>query len=129
MVTALEGRATGTLAARVQPAEGVTYAKKLGRDEGRLDWSKPAAALERAVRALNPSPGVWFEHAGERVKVLAAGIVESRGREPGTVLDDVLTVACGAGSLRLLRLQRAGRAPMDAADFLRGYPLPAGTQL
>jgi methionyl-tRNA formyltransferase len=129
MVTALEGRAAGTLAARAQPTEGVTYAKKLGRDEGRLDWSKPAATLERTVRALNPSPGVWFERAGERVKVLTAGIVESRGREPGTVLDDVFTVACGAGSLRLLRLQRAGRAPMDAADFLRGYPLPAGTRL
>jgi methionyl-tRNA formyltransferase len=129
IVSALEGCAAGTLVARAQPTEGVTYAKKLGRDEGRLDWSKPAAELERRVRALNPAPGVWFEHAGQRVKVLAAAIVNNQGKSPGTVLDDALTIACDTGALRLLRLQRAGRAPVDAAAFLRGYPLPPNTQL
>jgi methionyl-tRNA formyltransferase len=129
IVSALQGRAAGTLAARAQPTEGVTYAKKLVRDEGRLDWSKPAVELERMVRALNPAPGVWFEHARERVKVLAAAIVDNQGKSPGTVLDDALTVACSTGALRLLRLQRAGRAPMDADAFLRGYLLPLGTRL
>jgi methionyl-tRNA formyltransferase len=129
IVSALQGRAAGTLAARAQPTEGVTYARKLARDEGRLNWSKPAVELERMVRALNPAPGVWFEHAKERFKVLAAEIADSPEREPGTVLDDMLAVACGKGALRLLRLQRPGRAPMETAAFLRGYPLPPGTKL
>jgi len=130
IVPALEGRAAGTLVPVPQPAEGVTYARKLRRDEGRLDWSRPAAQLARAVRALNPAPGVWFEHAGERIKVLTADAVEDAGGSaPGTILDDALAVACGAGALRLTRLQRPGRASMAAADLLRGYALPAGTRL
>ncbi len=130
IVCALAGRADGTLVPRPQPADGVTYAKKLQRDEGRLDWSKPAVELERAVRALNPAPGVWFEHGGERVKVLAATLAESRtDAPPGMVLDRALTVACGAGALRLTKLQRAGRAAVDAEAFLRGYALPPGTRL
>ncbi len=130
ILRALEGRAAGTLVPQPQPAEGVTYAKKLGRDEGRLDWDKPAAELERAVRALNPAPGIWLEHRGERIKVLAAVLAEGRTQAPpGEVLDDALTVACGVGALRLTRLQRAGRAPVDAAAVLRGYALPRGTRL
>ncbi|HLJ20014.1 MAG TPA: methionyl-tRNA formyltransferase [Stellaceae bacterium] len=130
IVRALARRADGTLVARPQPAEGVTYAKKLARDEGRLDWTKPAVELDRAVRALNPAPGVWFEHGGERIKVLAAAPAEQRAEvPPGTVFDGTLTVACGAGALRLTRLQRAGRAPVDADAFLRGYALPPGTRL
>jgi methionyl-tRNA formyltransferase len=130
IVPALEGRAAGRLVPRPQPAEGVTYARKLGRDEGRLDWSRPAGQLARAVRALNPVPGVWFEHAGERIKVLAADAIEDgEAAVPGTILDDALTVACGIGVLRLTRLQRAGRGPMAAADLLRGYALPRGTRL
>ena len=129
IVRALAGRADGTLASRPQPAEGVTYAKKLGRDEGRLDWSKPAAELERAVRALNPAPGVWFERAGERIKVLAASLADPADAPPGTVLHDALAIACGTGALRLTRLQRAGRAAVDAEAFLRGYALPPGTRL
>jgi len=130
IVRALAGCVDGTLAPRPQPTEGVTYAKKLARDEGRLDWSKPAVELERAVRALNPAPGVWFEHSGERIKVLAAALAERRTEAaPGTVLDGRLTVACGTGALRLTRLQRAGRAPVDADAFLRGYALPPETRL
>ncbi|HEY0525312.1 MAG TPA: methionyl-tRNA formyltransferase [Stellaceae bacterium] len=115
-----------------QPAEGVTYASKLSRDEGRLDWRRPAAELERAVRALNPWPGVWFEHGGERIKVLAADLAEGKpGAPPGRVLDrPELTIACADGSaLRPTRLQRPGREPVDAAAFLRGYALPPGTDL
>ncbi|HXP76095.1 MAG TPA: methionyl-tRNA formyltransferase [Stellaceae bacterium] len=129
IVRALAGRADGTLSAHPQPAAGVTYAKKLGRDEGRLDWSRSAVELERAVRALNPAPGVWFERGGERVKVLAAISAESSAAPPGTVVDAALTIACGSGALRLTRLQRAGRAAVDAEAFLRGYPLPPGTRL
>jgi methionyl-tRNA formyltransferase len=129
MVDVLAGRAAGRVRATPQPAEGATYAQKLERDEGRLDWTRPATVLERAVRALNPAPGVWFEHAGERIKVLAASLAEGSAAPPGTVIDESLTVACGEGALRLLELQRAGRAPMSAAALLRGYPLPPGTRL
>ncbi len=129
-VTALAGLAAGTLAARPQPAEGVTYAAKLRRDEGRLDWRLPAIELERAVRALNPWPGTWLEIDGERIKVLAADIVpDVPGHAPGTVLDTRLSIACGAGALRPLVLQRAGRAAADAASFLRGFPIAPGKTL
>jgi methionyl-tRNA formyltransferase len=130
IVRALRGLADGALVARPQPAAGVTYAKKLAREEGRIDWSQPAADLERRVRALNPAPGVWFERGGERIKVLAAAVAEgSTAAPPGTVLDADLTVACGPGALRLRRLQRAGRAAVDAAAFLRGYALKSGDRL
>ncbi|HEV8016544.1 MAG TPA: methionyl-tRNA formyltransferase [Stellaceae bacterium] len=108
-----------TLTAQPQPADGVTYAKKLTREEERIDWRQPARAIERQVRAL-PS---WFEAKGERVKLLAASPVEGRGA-PGTVLDVAPTIACGDGALRLLRLQRPGRGPVEADAFLRGFALP-----
>jgi len=123
IVTALDGVADGRLTPRPQPADGVTYAHKLDRDEGRLDWTLPATVLERTVRALNPAPGVWFEHAGERIKVLAAEATDVSG-PPGTVLDSAPTIACGTGALRPTRLQRPGRAPLAAEAFLRGFPLP-----
>ncbi len=138
IVRALEGVAAGTLAAVPQPAEGVVYAVKLSRDEGRLDWRKSAGELARAVRALDPWPGTWFEKDGERIKVLAAdavtghapiGVPTENARAPGTVLDDSPTVACGEGALRLVTLQRAGRGAMGAGEFLRGFPLPPGTVL
>ncbi|HLO78299.1 MAG TPA: methionyl-tRNA formyltransferase [Magnetospirillum sp.] len=111
-----------------QPEDGVTYAAKLSKDEGRLDWTRPAAELECQVRGLNPWPGVWCELAGERLKVLAATVVGGTGT-PGTTLDDALTVACGDGALRLTRVQRAGKAPMAAQDLLRGFAVPKGSVL
>lgn len=137
IVRALEGLAAGTLAATPQPQSGAIYAAKLARDEGRIDWRKPASDLARAVRALNPWPGTWFEKNGERIKVLAAEAVvpvgtptkDSGTGAPGTVLDDGPRIACGEGALRLLRLQRAGREALDATAFLRGFPLPPGTIL
>ena len=126
IVAALAGVAAGTLAARPQPADGVTYAAKLFRDEGKLDWIKPAEELERAVRAFDPWPGTWFVHGGERIKILAAHATAGKG-EPGEVLDARALIACGRGALRLLKLQRPGRAAMDADAFLRGFPLPAKT--
>ena len=109
-----------------QPEDGVTYAAKLAKDEGRLDWTRPAAELERQVRGLNPWPGVWCELNGERLKVLTAEAVPGAGT-PGTALDDALNVACGDGALRLTRVQRAGKAPMAAADLLRGFAVPKGS--
>jgi methionyl-tRNA formyltransferase len=129
LIQALDGIAKGTLRVRPQPADGATYAKKIGREEGRIDWTRPAVELERAVRALNPRPGVWFEHAGERIKVLAAEVAERAPAAPGDVLDDRLSVACGDGVLRPLLLQRPGRAPTETEAFLRGYPLAAGARL
>ena len=130
IVEALRLAAAGMLAPKPQPSEGVTYAKKLQRDEGRLDWRDDAALLERKVRALNPAPGVWFERGGERIKVLRAQIAtRDRDAAPGMVLNDHLTIACGRGALRLETLQRAGRAALSAGEFLRGYPLPSGTSL
>jgi methionyl-tRNA formyltransferase len=113
-----------------QPVEGVTYAAKLTKEEGRLDWTQPAAALARQVRAFDPWPGAWFEHRGERIKVLAA---HERGTDivgtPGVVIDSNATVACGNGALQLARLQRPGKAALAAGEFLRGFALPPGTAL
>ena len=128
LVQAVAGVMAGRLTPKPQPSEGVTYARKLARQEGRLDWSSPAVHLERTVRALNPQPGVWFERGGERIKVLQADVVERAG-PPGRILDEHLTVACGEAALRLTLLQRAGRRPTPAEPFLRGFPLPPGTQL
>src|SRR5579875_3375459 len=128
---AIAGIRSGRLSPRPQPESGVTYAPKIGRDEGRLDWRQPAAALERRVRALNPSPGTFFEFRGERIRVLAAAALPPAGAAapPGTVLDARLSIACGEGVLRPLRLQRPGRSPLEAPLFLRGFPIPAGTVL
>jgi methionyl-tRNA formyltransferase len=125
---ALVGLQTGALAAVPQPATGVTYATKIAKDEARLDWTRPAEELARVVRGFNPVPGAFFELAGERIRILAA-VVEPGEGVPGTTLDDRLTVACGTGALRARSVQRAGRGAMDAAAFLRGLPVPAGTRL
>ena len=127
-VEALRGIAAGALCAEPQPEEGVTYASKIAKDEARLAWARPAAELARAVRAFNPFPGAFFELGGERIRVLAARAEPGSG-EPGTALDDALLVACGEGALRALVVQRAGRAAMKAADFLRGRAVPASTRL
>jgi methionyl-tRNA formyltransferase len=113
-----------TLTAQPQPETGATYAKKITRAEGQIDWRKPAITLERQVRALDS----WFEVKGERIKLLDAAQAEGQG-PPGTVLDATPSIACGAGALRLLTLQRSGRAALDGAAFLRGFPLPPGTVL
>ncbi|MGQ0665192.1 MAG: methionyl-tRNA formyltransferase [Pseudomonadota bacterium] len=129
IVEALRRLAAGDLTPRPQAQDGVTHAAKLARDDGRLDWRQPAAALARRVRALDPWPGAWFEFGADRIKVLAAEIAAASAGAPGTALDDSLTIACGAGALRLLEVQRPGRAPMAAEDFLRGHPIPAGARL
>jgi methionyl-tRNA formyltransferase len=130
IVEALGGVARGITEPQPQPGDGATYAAKLRRDEARLDWRRPAAELERQVRAFDPWPGASFEGRGERIRVLAAETDPSPAPSPpGTILDERLSIACSAGVFRPLRLQRAGRAPLDASAFLRGFALPPGTIL
>jgi methionyl-tRNA formyltransferase len=111
-----------------QPEEGATYAPKLAREDGRIDWAQDAAALDRRVRALNPWPGTFARLGDDMLKIRAARPEAGAGM-PGTTLDDGLLVACGTGALRLTRVQAPGRAALDATAFLRGHPVPAGTKL
>lgn len=117
-----------TLTPEVQPEDGVTYASKIDKAEAAIDWSAPAAEVDRKIRGLSPFPGAFVEYDDQRIKLLASRLVDGAGA-PGEVLDDQLTVACGSGAVQLLRLQRAGKAAQDAEVFLRGLPLPKGTQL
>jgi methionyl-tRNA formyltransferase len=131
IVSTLDGLMRNTIDPVVQPEEGVTYAHKLGKEEGVLDWRRPAAELERKVRAFHPWPGTSFELNGERIKVLAAGLALAGGT-PGTLTigrDGFPVVACGVGGLKLLQLQRPGRSAQPADAFLRGFALAAGTVL
>ena len=111
-----------------QPAEGVTYAAKVEKSEARLDFSQSAEQVERQVRAFNPAPGAFFEVAGERVRILAGEIVADDGNA-GRVLDERLTIACGAGAIRPTLVQRAGRGVMATEELLRGFAIPQGTLL
>ncbi len=132
MVEAVARVEAGTLTLVPQSEEGVVYAAKIGKAEARLDWREPAAVLHNRVRGLSPFPGAFFEvdlgRGPERIKVLRSQPAPGAG-QPGVALDDALTVACGFGALRLLEIQRAGKAPMPATAFLRGTPVPAGTAL
>lgn len=119
-----------TLVAEPQPAEGVTYAAKIDKAESRLDFTAPMAAVDRQVRAFTPWPGAWCPLPdGKRLRILAGATVAGPGGPPGTVLDDRLTIACGAGAYRPSRVQPAGKAAMDADAYLRGRPVPAGMLL
>ncbi|NVE94648.1 methionyl-tRNA formyltransferase [Altererythrobacter lutimaris] len=111
-----------------QDDDAATYAPKIDKAEARIDWSRPAEELVRHVQGLAPFPGAWCEIDGYRVKILRAEAVKGSD-EPGKVLDYDLTIACGEGALRPLRLQRAGKPAMDRDDFLRGNPIAVGTKL
>jgi len=111
-----------------QPETGITYAPKLTRADGRLDWTRPAATLDRQVRGLVPWPGAWTELNGEMIKVLEARPEPASGAA-GLALDDRLLIGCGEGALRLLRVQRPGRGPMAAEAMLRGMAVPTGSSL
>ncbi len=132
MLRGLGALARGMLTCRPQPAEGVTYAKKIDKAETRIDWAWPASEVHNHIRGLSPFPGAWFEvQAGEealRIKALRSTLAEGSGA-PGEVLDDRLTVACREGAVRLVEVQRAGRSPMRAEEFRRGTPIPAGMRL
>jgi methionyl-tRNA formyltransferase len=132
MVRALAALERGSLDCTPQAADGVTYAKKIDKAEARIDFNADARDVHNRIRGLSPFPGAWFEAGAdgkrERIKVLRAMVVEGGGT-PGAVLDDKLTIACGSGAVRLIELQRAGKKPMPAAEVMRGFPLPRGTQL
>ncbi|MCJ7873048.1 methionyl-tRNA formyltransferase [Phaeobacter sp. J2-8] len=117
-----------TLKPEAQPDDGVTYAAKIDKAEAAIDWSRPAADIDRQIRGLSPFPGAWTVIGETRVKILMSELAEGQG-DAGILLDDQITVACGTGALRLMTLQRAGKGAQDAATFLRGMPLPAGTKL
>ena len=128
MARTLAALERGTLAFTPQPEAGVTYAAKIGKEETRIDWGKPWLDVHNHIRGLSPFPGAWFDIDGVRVKTLRSTRGEGSGA-PGTVLDDHLTIACGAGAVRLTQVQRAGAKAMSAEEFLRGTPLPPGTRL
>jgi methionyl-tRNA formyltransferase len=128
MTRALAAAERATLSVTPQPEDGVTYAAKISKSETRIDWAQPASAVHNHIRGLSPFPGAWFEHDGVRVKVLRS--TRARGSAaPGTVLDDSLAVACGEGAVRLVSVQRAGKQPMSAQEFLRGARIAPGTCL
>ncbi len=118
-----------TLTPIPQPETGATYAAKLTRDDGKIDWMKSAAEIERQMRALHPWPGCFFTLNGENIKLLAAEIVQNQSGTPGTLLDENFTIACGEQSLRLITVQRAGKNATDGASLLRGLRLAVGTSL
>jgi methionyl-tRNA formyltransferase len=126
MVRAVGALERGRLQLTRQSEDGVTYAAKIEKAEARIDWNKPACVVLRHIHGLSPFPGAWCEMASEgqlaRVKILRCEMIDRSGA-PGDVLDDHLTIACQQGALRILELQRAGKAPMKAEDFLRGTPL------
>ncbi len=132
LVTSLADIAAGRAVETPQATEGATYARKISARTARLRWTRPAAELDCKIRGLSPFPGAWFEAPGPRGPVRVKALLsraEAGSGAPGEVLDDALLVATGEGAVRLLRLQREGRGPQDAADFLRGLPLPSGTKL
>jgi methionyl-tRNA formyltransferase len=128
MPIALAAAERGTLTLTPQPQDGVTYAAKISKAETRINWAKPAHDVHNHMRGLSPFPGAWFELDGVRIKTLRTTLADGSAA-PGTVLDDKLTIACGDGAIRLIQIQRAGKQPMSAEDFLRGTPVKAGTRV
>jgi methionyl-tRNA formyltransferase len=112
---------------RPQPEAGATYASKIDKAEARIDWTTTAQQVERKVRAFDPVPGAWFEANGERVKLLEAVVVGDSTGKAGEVLDDRLSIACGSGAIRPLKVQRAGRGVMTPDELLRGFTIKKGT--
>ncbi len=121
IVKTLSGLKEGTVQPETQPETGVTYAEKLSREDGRVDWHQPAALIERQLRALHPWPGCFFDLEGQTIKLLSAEIVTDKNGKPGEILDDEMTIACGQDALRLLRVQRPNKSAVSGAEFLRGW--------
>jgi methionyl-tRNA formyltransferase len=127
MACALAALERGDIIEQPQSNAGISYARKIEKAEARIDWKRSARELDCLIRGLSPFPGAWFEAKSERIKVLLAEPVKGSGA-PGEVLSP-LVVACSDRALKLVTVQRAGRAPMDGESFLRGFPLPAGERL
>lgn len=128
MVRTLAALERDSISEQAQPEEGVTYAKKILKEETHIDWTKPAREIDCLIRGLSPAPGAWTNVKGERMKILNCEPADGSAA-PGTLLDDALTIACGRGALRLTRLQRPGKSEMDAVALLRGFSLKRGEVL
>ena len=128
ILRALAAAERGSLALTPQPAAGVTYAEKISKNETRINWSKPWKQVHDHIRGLSPFPGAWFEIGGVRVKALRSTKGDGSGAA-GTALDNKLTIACRAGAVRLTQVQRAGKQPMSADEFLRGTPVKPGMRV
>ena len=128
MVEAMSALVAGTATLSPQPADGVTYAKKILPAETRIDWTRPAHEVMRFIHALNPVPGAWTMHGETRIRLLRASIASGQD-EPGTILEGQLRIACGQSALDIIELQRAGRGIQSAQEFTRGYPIPPGSRL
>jgi methionyl-tRNA formyltransferase len=128
VIEALEGLALGTLTPQKQEDAHATYAPKIDKAEALIDWHKPAREVLRHIHGLSPYPAAHCSLQGEVLKILKAVIVNQSGK-PGTVLDDQLTLACGEQAIRPVSVQRAGKKPMDTASLLRGFAIPAGTEI
>jgi methionyl-tRNA formyltransferase len=126
IVQTLDAFSEGKVKATPQPTEGVTYAAKLSREDGRIDWTKSADEIDRQMRALQPWPGCFFMLGDEPIKVHAVSVIDNINGEPGTLLDNAFTVACGQAVVRLLKLQRSGKGVMDGESLLRGLRLEIG---
>lgn len=122
MVRAMAALERGGLQLKKQGEDGVTYAAKIDKAEARIDWTRPARAVLRHIHGLSPFPGAWSELDAARVKILRCELAKGSGA-PGEVLDDNLTIACGEGAIRIIELQREGKARMQASEFLRGVPV------
>ncbi|MFY9684840.1 MAG: methionyl-tRNA formyltransferase [Pseudolabrys sp.] len=128
MLRALAAAERGSLTLTPQPVAGVTYAEKISKSETRTDWSKPWKQVHDHIRGLSPFPGAWFEVDSVRIKALRSTKAEGSGTA-GTTLDEKLTVACGTGAVRLSQVQRAGKQPMSADEFLRGTPVKSSVRV
>jgi methionyl-tRNA formyltransferase len=132
MTRAMAALERGDLQLHRQGDEGITYAAKIEKTEARIDWTGPARAVLRHIHGLSPFPGAWCEVVMDdqpaRIKILRCETADGSGAA-GELLDDRLRVGCGDGAIRILELQRAGKAPMTAQEFLRGTPMPAGARL
>jgi methionyl-tRNA formyltransferase len=132
MARAMGALERGALQLTKQSGEGVTYAAKIEKAEAKIDFGRPAREVLRHIHGLSPFPGAWceapIEGAPRRLKILRCELAKSGG-VPGAVLDDKLTIACGEGAIRIVELQRAGKAPMMAAEFLRGVPVKPPAKL
>jgi len=125
---ALAGLIDGSITPEPQNEVGVTYAKKIDKAEAKINWALSATDIDRMVRGLFPFPGAWFEHDGERIKLLAGRVVEASG-DAGTALNDTLLIGCGERAYQIERAQRAGKGAMDREDLLRGWALAKGSSL
>jgi methionyl-tRNA formyltransferase len=125
MVRALAGLERGQLGEQKQSEAGVTYARKITKEEAHIDWTRSAGEVDCLIRGLSPAPGAFSEVKGERLKILYAEPVSGKGA-PGEVIGGDLTIACGEGALRLVKVQRPGGKAMEAGEMLKGFALPPG---